>query len=298
MSFGRCLHSRCGQMSQLTISKGFYHSSTDVGFLQHACTSVFGTSLTNVFSTSSRGVGPIPQNANLITIDPGAVQSNTVYADIIGIHWAVTDSQILRLMSQTSNNSRTAARTAAQTAQGPPPLTSPTAPAASTSTPSAGGISEGAWAGVGIAAVIGIMALALSACFLWRRRRKASNVGSSNEGAPPQDRAAHELDSEQAEIYPRSRAELSPIERAELPPDGLSMKKAHGFPAKGQMSELDTDVAINRKTMWVSPTSKVCSRSPNQQQTPRYFGNALSEKMSQRSGVLGENDFLEDTVIV
>ncbi|KAL9041584.1 MAG: hypothetical protein Q9180_001190 [Flavoplaca navasiana] len=198
-------------------------------------------------------------NADLITIDPGAVQSNTVYADIIGIHWAATDSQILRLMSQTSNNSPTAARTAAQTAQGPPPLTSPTAPAASTSTPPAGGISEGAWAGIGIAAVIGIMALALFACFLWRRRWKGSNVGSSNEGASPQYRATHELDSEQAEIYPRSRTELSPIERAELPPDGLSMKKAHGFPAKGQMSELATDLAIDRKTMWVSPISTMSS---------------------------------------
>ncbi|KAL8984190.1 MAG: hypothetical protein Q9205_001768 [Flavoplaca limonia] len=249
--------------------------SFDVGFLQHACASVFGTPLTNVFSTSSKGVGPIPQNADLITIDPGAVQSNTVYADIIGIHWAATDSPILRLMSQTSKNSPTAAGTAAQTAQGPPPLTSPTAPAASTSTPQAGGISEGAWAGIGIAAVIAIMALAVFACFLWRRRRNGSNVGSSNEGAPPQYRARHELDSEPAEIYPRSRVELSPMERAELPPDGLSMKKAHGFPAKGQMSELATDLAIDRKTMWVSPISTISPRSPSQQQTPRYFGNAL-----------------------
>ena len=104
----------------------------------------------------------------------------------------------------------------------------------------------------------------------------ASSGGSSNEGAPPQYRAAHELDSEPAEIYPRSRLELSPIERAELPPDGLSMKKAHGFPAKGQMSELVTDLAIDRKTMWVSPISTISPRSPSQQQTPRYLGNALS----------------------
>lgn len=197
-----------------------------------------------MFSTSTRGEGPIPRDADLITVDPKAVESNTVYADIIGIHWAETNSQVLRLMSETSSSSPTAASTnAARTAQGPIPIASPTAPAASTSTPSPGGLSTGAEAGIGIGAAVGAIALVLFAYFLWRRRRKASNVGGGgggNEAAPTQYRAAQDLDSEQAKSNPQPPAEL--------PSNGLPSQKAHELPAYEVMSELGSDPATNRNT--------------------------------------------------
>ncbi|KAI4245346.1 MAG: hypothetical protein L6R42_010211 [Xanthoria sp. 1 TBL-2021] len=239
---------------------GFYHSSTNAGFLQHACASVFGSPLTRVFSTSTRGEGPMPRDADLITVDPKAVESNTVYADIIGIHWAETNSQVVRLMSETSSSSPTAASTnAAQTAQGPIPIASPTAPAASTSTPSPGGLSTGAEAGIGIGAAVGAIALALFAYFLWRRRRKAINVGGGggcNEAAPTQYRVAQELDSEQAKSNPQAPAEL--------PSNGLPSQKAPELPAHEVMPELGSDPATNGNTGWSTTTGTMSSRNPSQ----------------------------------
>ena len=221
-----------GKIQELKLWKGYYHSSTDVGYLQNVCASAFGSPLTNVFSTSTRGEGPIPRDADLITVDPQTVDSNTVYADIIGIHWAETDAQVLRLLSETSSSSPTAASTnAAQTAQGPTPIASPTGSAASTSTPRAGGLSTGTEAGIGIGAVAGAIALALFANFLWRRRRKASNIrGGNNEVAPPQYRAAQELHSEQLP--------------AELPSNG---QKAQELPAN-EVSELGSNAVWSRTT--------------------------------------------------
>ncbi|KAL8655186.1 MAG: hypothetical protein Q9226_003146 [Calogaya cf. arnoldii] len=239
---------------------GFYHSSTNAGWLQNACASVFGSPLTNVFSTSSRGEGPIPQDADLITVDPKAVESNTVYADIIGIHWAETDSQILRLMSETSSSSATAASTnVAQTGQGPIPFASATAPAASNSTSSAGGLSTGAQAGIGIAAVVGAIALALFAYFLWRRGRKASNVGGSKEAAPNHYGAGHEMDPEQVKSGIKAAVELPSDGLPELP-----SQKAHELPANEVMSELGSDATTNRNTMWSSTTGTRSSRKPSQ----------------------------------
>ena len=259
-----------------------------MGFLQHACASVFGTPLTNVNSSECR-------------LDHDRSGSGPKQYSGCGHYWNTPGGerlQILWPMSQMSNNSPATAPAVAQTAQGPPHLTSPTAPTASTSAPSAGGIAKGTWAGIGIAAVIGIVALVLFAYFLWQRRRKASNVGSSNEGAPPSTELRMSLNRRKRKFILDPRAEFSPIERAELPPDRLSMKKAHEFPTRSQMSELDTDVVIDRKTMWLFPTSTISSRSPSQRQPPRCVENALSKKLSQRSGVLGKSDFLEHTVIV
>ena len=249
-----------GPTKQLTVWKGFYHSSTNGGWLQNACASVFGSPLTNVFSTSTRGAGPIPQDADLITVDPKAVESNTVYADIIGIHWAETDSQILRLMSETSSSSATAASTnVAQTGQGPIPVVSATAPAASNSTPSAGGLSTGAEAGIGIGAVVGAIALALLAYFLWRRRRKASIVGGNKEAATNHYGAVHEMDPEQVKSGNKAAAELPSDGLPELP-----SQKAQELPANEVMSELGSDATTNRNTMWSSTTGTSSPRKPSQ----------------------------------
>ncbi|KAL8728944.1 MAG: hypothetical protein Q9166_005039 [cf. Caloplaca sp. 2 TL-2023] len=190
---------------------------------------------------SLSGAGAFTQsdgNIELITIDPKTVESNTIYADIIGIHWAETDSQILRLMSQTTSSSPTAAPTnAAQTAHRTIPAVSPTTSASVTFTPSPGGLSTGAEAGIGIGAVVGAVAMALFAYFLWRRRRKSKNMAGNTEANPTRYHGVHELDSKQEKNHPQQRAEIPP-------------QLAHELPADEGRSELGSDAATNRNAMW------------------------------------------------
>ncbi|KAI4122125.1 MAG: hypothetical protein LQ338_005983 [Usnochroma carphineum] len=182
---------------------GYYHSSTDEGQLRHACASLFGSPLTNVYSTSTKAEGPIPLNPSIITVDPHSVDANTVYADIIQIQWAATDSNILRLMSQatsssslkaqstsqatssssskaqatsqaTSSSSSKAQATSAQTAHQTIPSVAQTVSSSATPTSfsDADSLTAGSKAGIGISAAVGAVALALLAYFLWHQRTK------------------------------------------------------------------------------------------------------------------------------
>ncbi|KAL8689559.1 MAG: hypothetical protein Q9218_004798 [Villophora microphyllina] len=211
-----------------TNQKGFYHLSTNDGYLQHVCASLFGSPLRRVYSTSTRAEGPIPRNAGLITVDPKSVQSNTVFADIIGIRYASSDSAILRLMSSATAtpSSRASATAAHRTIAQVTPTSSP----ATTSTPSPGGLSPGAEAGIGVGAVIAAIALVLLAYFLWRRRRKSQDIATDTEAKPRRGR--HELDSNAEKHDPQK-----PIE--------LPSEAAHEMPGNELRSEMGSD-GVNR----------------------------------------------------
>ncbi|KAI4232570.1 MAG: hypothetical protein L6R40_007356 [Gallowayella cf. fulva] len=241
---------------------GYYHSSTDKGFLQHACASVFGSPLTNVYSTSTKGEGPVPHDVKLITVDPKSVQSNTVYADIIGIHWAETDSQILRLMSETSSSSSVAtSTTAAQTAHRTTSVVIPTTSPSSRSTPPPGSLSSGAEAGIGIGAVVGAIALALFAYLLWLRRRKSRNREGRAEADSTEIRGVSEL----VELEPE-KEKSGPQQRTDMP-----SQVAHELPTDERRSELASDASTNRNTMWSSTAGTMSSRNPSQKQTTSYL---------------------------
>ncbi|KAL8689608.1 MAG: hypothetical protein Q9224_004602 [Gallowayella concinna] len=253
--------------------KGYHHSFTDKRYLQNACASVFGSPLTNVYSTSRKGEGPIPQDPNLITIDPKSIQSNTVFADIIGIHWAETDSQVIRLMSETTSSSPTTATiTAAQTAHQTIPVVSPTTPASPTSTPLSGGLYTGAEAGIGIGAVVGAIGLALLAYFLWRRRQRGRNVedttvaGDTTVAEQSGYQDVHELGPEQEKRHVRQPAELPSQIAYELLPSQI----VHQVPADEGRSELDSNSTTNRNTEWSSTTGTVSSKTPSQSQIANY----------------------------
>ncbi|KAL8829190.1 MAG: hypothetical protein Q9170_006285 [Blastenia crenularia] len=240
---------------------GYYHSSTNVGFLQHACASLFGSPLTNVYSTYARAEGPIPQKPKLITVDPNSVDKNTVYADIIQIQWAATDTEVLRLMSQTTSSSSsqvqsTSAQTAHRTIPNVAQTATPTATPLPTATPipSSSGLSTGAKAGIGIGAAIGAVALVLLAYFLWRRqRRQKGDVTNDKESGPRQHqgyRAAHELHPQKEKTLPQAPVEL-PSERAQE------------LPATEGRSELESDTTTTRYSTFSGTTNAASSRNPS-----------------------------------
>ncbi|KAL9577763.1 MAG: hypothetical protein Q9212_006160, partial [Teloschistes hypoglaucus] len=181
---------------------GFYHRFTEGGYLEHVCASRFRTPLKRVYSTNTRAEGPIPRNADLITVDPKTVEGNTVFADIIAIKYASTDSAILQLMSAATSSSSLSAsatpahQTMAQVSPTRSPTGTPTPNPASTPapapmpSPSPAGLSPGAKAGIGVGAAVGAIVLALFASFLWYRRQKSQNLGGDSEaesqGSRPQ----------------------------------------------------------------------------------------------------------------
>ncbi|KAL8718828.1 MAG: hypothetical protein Q9225_004091 [Loekoesia sp. 1 TL-2023] len=243
-------------LNLLTETKGYDHTSPNEGYLQHACASLFGSPLTNVYSTSTRAEGPIPRSPELVTIDSQSVGGNTVYADIIQIQWAATDSEVLRLMSQTTSSSSSQAQaTTAQTAHQTIPNVAPTVSSAAASTPSSDGLSTGAEAGIGIGAAIGAIALALLAYFLWRhRRRRTKGVTTDKEASPQQHqehRNAHELDPEPEKTHPPD-----PVE--------LPSEAAQELPATEGRSELGSDTATTRYSTFSGTTNTVSSRNPSQ----------------------------------
>lgn len=167
-----------------------------------------------MYSTNTRVEGPIPRNADLITVDPQTVESNTVFADIIWMKYASTDSVVLRLLSAaTSSSSSSASATPAHrtTAQLSPTM-SPTGTSAPApiSTPSPDGLSPGQEAGIGVGAVVGAIALVLFAYFLWRRRQKSGDSDAKRQrympelGPSSENRVLTELPSESAREMPAS----------------------------------------------------------------------------------------------
>ena len=189
-----------------------------------------------------------------------------MYADIIQIQWAATDSGVLRLMSQTTSSSSSMAQTTpAQTAHRTVPNAAQTVTSTSTATPaiSQGGLSTGAEAGIGIGAAIGAIGLALLGYLLWRQRKKQkSRAVGDKEAIPPQQqqhqqqqqqqyRVAHELDHEQKKYYNPDPAEL---------PSG----NAQELPADQGRSELGSDNATTRYSTFSGTTNTVSSRNPSQ----------------------------------
>ncbi|KAL8730827.1 MAG: hypothetical protein Q9181_004518 [Wetmoreana brouardii] len=192
-----------------------YTQRDDDGYLQHVCASLFGSPLSGVYFTSIRGEGPIPQNADLITVDPRSVEANTVFADIIGVQYASSDSAILKLMSEATASPSSGARAtpAHRTITNVTPTSSPTG----SPTPSSDGLSKGAEAGIGIGAVVGAIAIVLFGYFLWRRRQNSQNPGGDTEAK--QYRGVHELGPVQKKQYSSNPTELPSEAVQELPAD-------------------------------------------------------------------------------
>ncbi|KAL8948758.1 MAG: hypothetical protein Q9222_005083 [Ikaeria aurantiellina] len=231
---------------------GYYHSSTTEGHLRNACASLFGSPLTNVFSTSTRAEGPIPRNAKLTTIDPQSVDQNTVYADIIAIQWANTNSKILALMSSTTSSSSAPGQTnPARPGSGiVPNVAAATSTAAVTSTQfsnGGGGLSVGAEAGIGIGAAIGAIALAMFAYFLWRRRRKSQDSVESNG---PMATVPYQ-EPYQPYMVEEKKEQPGPLQPVELPSQPSEI--AHELPANELRSELDS-ATVKRHSMFSGST--------------------------------------------
>ncbi|KAL8902845.1 MAG: hypothetical protein Q9207_004334 [Kuettlingeria erythrocarpa] len=175
--------------------------------------------------------GPIPTDPSLITVDPQDVEANTVYADIIQIQWAMTDSDILRLMSQSTSSSSsqaqpTAAQTAHQTMSNVDPTLFPTSTMTSTQASDNGSLSAGAKAGIGIGAAVGAVVLTLLAYFLgrWRRTKRqnngmedGSNTKEEDKNNANESRSMHELPPAQEELPPTCLVELPSKNAQELP---------------------------------------------------------------------------------
>lgn len=216
--------------------------------------------MTNVYSTTRLGAGPIPTDPSLIIIDPQEVEANTVYADIIQIQWAATDSDILRLMSETRSSSSlrtpsTAAHTAHQTIANVAQTGSPTSAPKSTQRAQNERLSAGAKAGIGIGAAIGAIALTLLGYFLWRwRRRKPQNNGiedgsNTSNSNTTKYRFAHEL--------PPAQEKVQFTGPAELPSE-----VAHELPADEARSKLESDAM--RYSICSGTTNTMSSSNPSQ----------------------------------
>ncbi|KAL8959621.1 MAG: hypothetical protein Q9193_003545 [Seirophora villosa] len=238
------------KMPLLMMIQGYYHSSTNRGFLRHACASLFGSPLTNVYYTSTKAEGPIPSDPSLLTIDPQSVEANTVYADVIQIQWASTDSGILRLMSQTTSSSSSEAQaTAAQTAHQTAANAAQTASPPVTATAAADGLSSGAKAGIGIGAAVGAVALALLAYFLWSRRRKQPQPQLQHEQLQQQEQQQQPQYAENgtagiAGNKYHTVGELPPAQEKLSPrygPAELPSEAAQELPGDGARTELGSD---------------------------------------------------------
>ncbi|KAI4175914.1 MAG: hypothetical protein LQ348_006085 [Seirophora lacunosa] len=249
------------KMPLLTMIQGYYHSSTNRGLLRNACASLFGSPLTNVYYTPTRAEGPIPSDPSLLTIDPRSVEANTVYADIIQIQWASTDSGILRLMSQTTSSSSSEAQaTAAQTAHQTAANAAQTASPPVTATAAADGLSSGAKAGIGIGAAVGAVALALLAYFLWSRRRQQPQRQRQQEQQQQQPYADNGTAGIAGNKYstagewPRAQEKFSPrYDPAELPSEAatqeLPSEAAQELSYDGARAELGSDAGTRYNTL-------------------------------------------------
>ncbi|KAL8712580.1 MAG: hypothetical protein Q9220_003111 [cf. Caloplaca sp. 1 TL-2023] len=211
------------------------------GHLRNACASLFGSPLTNVFSTSTRAEGPIPRDAKLITIDPKSVLQNTVYADIIGVQWANTNTKILALLSATASSSSGSVQTdpAQPGSRVISSVATATSLAALSSGPTSdenGGLSAGAQAGISIGAVLGAIALAMIAYFLWRRRRKPQE---SLESKGAVETVPYPVQ-EQPYFAPEEKQQQpAALKLAELP--SQQSEVAHELPAHELRSELESE---------------------------------------------------------
>lgn len=231
--------------------QGYYLSSTNTGPLRYACASLFGSQLTNVYSTTTRAEGPIPKSPRLITVDPESV-SNTVYADVIQVAYASTDRQILRLLSSASHSSssstaRPGAVSRTQPAAAPATITNAgSSPSASSDDK---GLSTGAKAGIGVAVPLGVIALFLIGYFIWYRRRQAKK--DPERGAGEHRLRFSELDQAAEKRPPPAPVELDARETQELPGDGLRAE-AEDDMAKRSMISSPTDTVATT----LSPTSR------------------------------------------
>lgn len=186
---------------------------------------------------------------SLITVDPRDVEGNTVYADIIQIQWAETDSEVLRLMSETSSSSssqaqltpaQTAHRTIANVAQTIPPTSAPT----STQALENESLSAGAKAGIGIGAAVGAVALALLAYFLGRwRRQKPQNNGIEDGENTSKYQFAHKLPSPQEKFPSTGLAELPSVAAQELSDEVAQELSADG--ARSVLGSCNEDKAFS-----------------------------------------------------
>ncbi|KAL8663129.1 MAG: hypothetical protein Q9202_004166 [Teloschistes flavicans] len=233
----RTMFNRCLTLNFFN-KQGFYHRSQDADAddLRNVCASRFSTPLSRVYSVSTRAEGPMPRNADLITVDPASVSANTVFADIIAIVYASTDSAILELMSAATRSSSSVAsatpayRTTAQVS----PTRSPTG----TPSPSPGELSPGGKAGIVVGAIIGTIVLVLFASFLYRRRQKYQTLAGDTE-------AKHQ--GRRREVVPEGAIELPSNNALEMPayrmkPE-LGSKNILEMPAYDMRPELGSDNA-------------------------------------------------------
>ena len=158
------------------------------------CASILLGTITDVYSTSTRAEGPIPENPSLVTLTANSLPNPTAWADIVQVRWQATDTQILAIISSEISPSRSSqASTSAQSSGASSSVTSSsvTSSTGKESLPAHSGISSstlstGAKAGIGVG--VAIVVLAVVSGFLlicWKRRRD----NALNNGA-----RMHELD--------------------------------------------------------------------------------------------------------
>lgn len=127
----------------------------------------------------------MPRDATLTAVDLDSVPFQAVFADVVQVRWAETDSEILHLRSQAGvvasgshvGSSTTALSTSLLTATSSTPETAArpvVAPPTTTSPPkpSSATVSPGIKAGIAVGATVGSLTVAVLAFLFWRRQRQ------------------------------------------------------------------------------------------------------------------------------
>ncbi|KAL9044920.1 MAG: hypothetical protein Q9214_001979 [Letrouitia sp. 1 TL-2023] len=139
--------------------------------------------------------GPAPRDATLTAVDLNSIPFQAVFADVVRVSWAETDSQILRLRSQAgivASGTHTASKTTAVstslliTSSSTPEIAARPVVASSTTTPfsksSSTIVSPGTKAGIAVGATMGSLTVTVLAFLFGRRQRqKAKAPGASNQ---------------------------------------------------------------------------------------------------------------------
>ena len=224
----------------ILLTKGHYSSyflstaTNNVPGFNNFCASLMTTVLTNVYSAPSLTDGPIPLSPKLITLTTAQVSSTTVYADVIQISWASSNTAVMSLMKQQSATatSRSAAIPGSSTT-GVPAATSP---GSSFSSPE--GMSTGAKIAIGVTipTTIILMATVAAITFLYRRRRKKSVPQPDIPMQDTKDTQFHELHPDY--LGQSAPTELDAAAVMELPGTDMRVELGIGTPtANSKMVE-------------------------------------------------------------
>ena len=179
------------------------------------CASILLGTITDVYSTSTRAEGPIPENPSLVTLTANSLRNPTAWADIVQVRWQETDTQILAIIS-----SEASLRTSSQASTRP--QSTMISSTGKESLPAYGGtsssiLSTGAKAGIGIG--VAIMVLCVFGGFLliwWKKRQHSAALSKTHTGNTLDNGAQiHELDRQHNEQPLKGELDGRPIEVAD-----------------------------------------------------------------------------------